>query len=169
MSVSSLEGQNLTLNKLVVNNYAYSDVSGYVPSQNVFSSSVNSISTSLAGPLTCASITTIGGGTSVFNNSEVDFVKISVNGQVYSGAGILTGGTASSVFNDAQVNFNKISVNGEVFSGSGILTGAGASSVFNDAKVNFNSIGVVSSITLGGGILAVNGSGQLTFNGVVIS
>jgi hypothetical protein len=60
-----------------------------------------------------ASITTGGGGTSIFNNTSVDFNAISVNGNVFSGAGITTGATATSVFNDTQVNFNKISVNGQ--------------------------------------------------------
>jgi hypothetical protein len=54
MSIASLENGNLTLNQLVVNNSLYSDVSGYIASQTIITSSKNSTS------LTTGNFTTTG-------------------------------------------------------------------------------------------------------------
>lgn len=61
MSIASLQNGNLILNKLVVNNSLYSDVSGYIPSETSFITTENSsiISTSslnISGNISCNSL-----------------------------------------------------------------------------------------------------------------
>lgn len=67
--------------------------------------------------VSCDTITTQSGGTSVFNNTQVNVNALQCNGEITTGT-ITTQAGGTSVFNDTQVNFNAIGLGGSVLTAS---------------------------------------------------
>jgi len=110
MSVSSLESGNLILNTLTVNNSQYSDVSGYVPSQTVISSTKTSTALISASLNTNQLILTQSGSANDVTASCLSDGVIDVAGTVSSNAlacnGNLTLYNATDSTDSVTVNCN---------------------------------------------------------------
>jgi hypothetical protein len=207
MSVATLENGNLILGNLTVNNSQYANVSGYVPSQTVISSTpttvnVGGITTVTAGEYNFSGSTenvylntapdnnvqlisnSPAGGLKIFNESgSVSLVPTSTNNLTLNPGGASSFTTSQITLGNvvlANPSTGNLTLNGP----SSLTTNTVNTSLINmSSTVNLSCVGddnltinnggfssfTTSQINLSGGVLSVNGSGQLLWNGVVIS
>jgi len=167
MSTASLEGQNLTLNKLVVNNYSYADASGYVPNQTIISSSKNGTSLQVGGNIEAT-------GSLIADNGIVQVGSTTGNPILLSnlGSNLLSIGSSVNVgaglTSTGNFTVNSGSIQVGATSGNPIqLTNLGSNKLGINSSVQASAYFIVSGAN--SGYLSVNSSNQLLWNGVVIS
>jgi hypothetical protein len=171
MSVATLENGNLTLGNLTVNNSQYAEASGYVASQIVLASSVNTTNLTIPTLTASSAITTpqITFDFGTINGTAGNACNITSNGlALFTPSNVLTlltvggannltigNGTTTGTINTSQVFLPSTTLSGADGSGLNIIPDNGTINLFSGSGSGASSVPLsctgVAQLTVGNG------------------